>query len=132
MNWLTDIEVEYKSSQREKVNCFLRNYFVQKEINETQLRKYDAKESKEPIIINTKCPISGNILTTCYHFHNCVNKKQPLFSLIIDSTKCEIIPLANLELNCIENKKLNSFLSIQVRNNVLDINHKAHSPCIIS
>lgn len=116
IHWLTDFDVKYYARDKEKVNCFLHNYFVEKEINENQLSEFDA--SKEPIITKTKCPDTGHVIATYYHVHHC--------NEIGSHKNCKSIPLKQLELNSInllfKNLKLNPirriryfFLSILVR-----------------
>ncbi|CAO1308555.1 unnamed protein product [Diamesa hyperborea] len=123
IHWLKDLVVKYHSSDKEKVNLFLQNYFKLKEINEDQLIKYDAcKEPKEPIMTKIKCPNTGIMITTYYHIHHCDENRY--------HKNCRPILLKQLELSrihsLIRNLKLNPiryhyyFLSILVRENPED------------
>ena len=114
VNWLTDFEIKYRSRERDKINSFLRQYFLSKEINEGQLTKYEAQKYNQPIKINTKFSFSKNIITSFYHFHNCAS--ESLFCY--DHNKCQLIPLTKLKSNLMRNRYYNSFLSIQVRDSV--------------
>ena len=119
IHWITDLVVKYEARDKDKVHFFLQNYFKLKEINEDQLSKYDAsKKPKDPITTNTKCPITGHMITTYYHIHHCDENRN--------HKNCRPIPLKQ-ELNSINlllrHLKFNPirfhyyFLSIKVREN---------------
>lgn len=111
---LTDLDVFFKSKEREKVCSFLQNYFLVKEIELNQLLEYDSQETKEPIVTYTECPYTDDLIVKYYHFHNCTYKFNTYYH-----SKCETIPLTNLRSNLMTNKNKFAFFSIQVREDVI-------------
>lgn len=117
MDWLTDLEVNYISTHKQKVNSSLRKYFERKRINKHQLSEYEAEAFTKPIVTKIKCTNTGNIITKFYHVHHCYDLHNNKFH---DHTTCRLITLINLILSEIGTRKCNSFLSVQVREDEKD------------
>ena len=81
---LTNIEILYKSSQKEKVYTFLREYVSKKDFKMLGL----------------------NIIKSIHH---CSSNRQTF-----DHTKCQLIPFTASNSNLIRNENFYSFLSVQV------------------
>ena len=112
IDWLTDFQIRDRYIDKEEVNLCLQNFYKLKEINEHKLLEYENGENKEAIVTNTKCPNSGNFITTFYHLHHCNDIHNP--------KNCEALALTYSEP---ERMNFNTYLSIQVRKNVNEFNN---------
>lgn len=112
--WLTDLKINYIFKEMEEINFFLLNYFMEKVANELLLTKYKEENFQKPIIVKTKCPISGKVVTKFYLVHHCIEGFRPLHST------CNFISSINTQsyLRDNENKRVNLF--IHVRDNFND------------
>lgn len=119
VHWITDIKLS--SCDKEQINSYLEYYLKLEGINQTQLRKYEDADRKEPIIIKTKCHVTENLITKFYHIHYCEPKMKDFNS----HDKCKSIPFIKPNLSWYEGFNISSkpsftFLSIQCRENVND------------
>lgn len=112
---LTDFRIRYSAIETQKVNSFLQIYFRKKGINEIQLSKYDADGyHRKPIITETKCPISGNIIRKFYFIHHCVD------SCYHRHFRCKLVSLKTLKSYSIGIEDKYWSLFIHVKDNMKD------------